>query len=116
MLAAVADLGVQLVLDDFGTGYASLDTITRLPIHGVKLDRRFTTMVIDGDREPVVVKTMVAMALEAGLTITAEGIETRAQCDRLIRLGCRLGQGYLYALPQPADSLVNVLSASLAST
>ena len=53
---------------------------------------------------------------EAGLTITAEGIETRAQCDRLIRLGCRLGQGYLYALPQPADSLVNVLSASLAST
>ena len=115
-LAAVADLGVQLVLDDFGTGYASLDTITRLPIHGVKLDRSFTTMVIDGDREPVVVKTMVAMALEAGLTITAEGIETRAQCDRLIRLGCRLGQGYLYALPQPADSLVNVLSASLAST
>jgi diguanylate cyclase (GGDEF)-like protein len=114
-LSAVADLGVQLVLDDFGTGYASLDTITRLPIHGVKLDRRFTTMVVDGDREPVVVKTMIAMALEAGLTITAEGIETRSQCDRLVRLGCRLGQGYLYALPQPADSLVNVLTASLAT-
>jgi diguanylate cyclase (GGDEF)-like protein len=114
-LAAVAELGVQLVLDDFGTGYASLDTITRLPIHGVKLDRRFTTLVVDGDREPVVVKTMIAMALEAGLTITAEGVETRSQCDRLIRLGCRLGQGYLYALPQPADSLVNVLTASLAT-
>ena len=115
-LASVAERGVHLVLDDFGTGYASLDTLTQLPISGVKLDRRFTSQVVDGEREPVVVKTMIAMAVEAGLTVTAEGIENRAQCDRLIRLGCRLGQGYLFALPQPAESLVNVLTASLAAT
>jgi len=115
-LIAVADLGVQLVLDDFGTGFASLETLTSLPISGVKLDRRFTGQVVNGDREPVVVKAMVAMAAEAGLTVIAEGIETQQQCDRLVRMGCRLGQGYLFALPQPADSLSAVLAAPLVST
>jgi EAL domain-containing protein (putative c-di-GMP-specific phosphodiesterase class I) len=115
-LVNVAELGVHLVLDDFGTGFASLDTLTSLPVSGVKLDRRFTGQVVNGDREPVVVKAMVAMAAEAGLTVIAEGIETQLQCDRLVRMGCRLGQGYLFALPQPADSLGTVLSAPLVST
>ena len=115
-LIAVADMGVHLVLDDFGTGFASLETLTSLPINGVKLDRRFTGQVVNGDREPVVVKAMIAMAAEAGLNVIAEGIETQLQCDRLVRMGCRLGQGYLFALPQPADSLGVVLSAPLVST
>ncbi len=115
-LQAVAEMGVQLVLDDFGTGFASLETLTSLPISGVKLDRRFTSQVVNGEREPVVVKAMIAMAAEAGLTVIAEGIEMQLQCDRLVRMGCRLGQGYLFALPQPADSLSAVLSAPLVST
>jgi diguanylate cyclase (GGDEF)-like protein len=115
-LVSVAEMGVKLVLDDFGTGFASLETLTSLPISGVKLDRRFTSQVVNGDREPVVVKAMIAMAAEAGLTVIAEGIETQLQCDRLVRMGCRLGQGYLFALPQPADSLGAVLSAPLVST
>ncbi|MCB0980772.1 MAG: phosphodiesterase [Acidimicrobiaceae bacterium] len=114
-LVAVAELGVELMLDDFGTGFASLETLTSLPISGVKLDRRFTGQVVNGDREPVVVKAMIAMAAEAGLTVIAEGIETQLQCDRLVRLGCRLGQGYLFALPQPAESVAAVLSAPLVS-
>ncbi len=114
-LQAVADLGVQLMLDDFGTGFASLETLTTLPISGVKLDRRFTSQVVSGDREPVVVKAMIAMAAEAGLSVIAEGIETQLQCDRLVRMGCRLGQGYLFALPQPADAVAAVLSAPLVS-
>lgn len=115
-LIAIEQLGVKLVLDDFGTGFASLETLTSLPISGVKLDRRFTSQVVNGDREPVVVKAMIAMAAEAGLTVIAEGIEMQLQCDRLVRMGCRLGQGYLFALPQPADSLGVVLSAPLVST
>jgi len=112
-LLAVADMGVRLVLDDFGTGFASLETITTLPVTGVKLDRRFTSQVVSGEREAAVVKAMVALAADAGLDVIAEGIETQAQCDRLIRMGCRLGQGYLFALPQPADALAAVLSAPL---
>jgi diguanylate cyclase (GGDEF)-like protein len=115
-LIAVAELGVTLMLDDFGTGFASLETLTSLPISGVKLDRRFTSQVVSGDREPVVVKAMIAMAIEAGLTVIAEGIETQTQCDRLVRMGCRLGQGYLFAVPQPADTVAAVLSAPLVST
>lgn len=115
-LIAVAELGVNLMLDDFGTGFASLETLTSLPISGVKLDRRFTSQVVNGDREPVVVKAMIAMATEAGLTVIAEGIETQTQCDRLVRMGCRLGQGYLFAVPQPAETVAAVLSAPLVST
>ncbi|MDO8362008.1 MAG: EAL domain-containing protein, partial [Actinomycetota bacterium] len=115
-LEAVADLGVQLMLDDFGTGFASLETLTTLPISGVKLDRRFTGQVVNGERESIVVKAMIALAAESGLTVIAEGIETQAQCDRLVRMGCRLGQGYLFAVPQPAESVSTVLSAPLVST
>lgn len=115
-LFAIADLGVQLMLDDFGTGFASLETLTSLPISGVKLDRRFTGQVVHGERESIVVKAMIALAAETGLSVIAEGIETQLQCDRLVRMGCRLGQGYFFALPQPADSLAAVLSAPLVST
>ena len=111
----VAKAGVKLVLDDFGVGFASLETLTSLPISGVKLDRRFTGQVIDGEREPAVVKAMISMAADAGLEVIAEGVETQTQCDRLVRLGCRLGQGYLFALPLPPDSMTAVLSAPLVS-
>jgi diguanylate cyclase (GGDEF)-like protein len=114
-LKDVADAGVRLVLDDFGVGFASLETLTSLPISGVKLDRRFTGQVIDGEREPAVVKAMISMAADAGLEVIAEGVETQTQCDRLVRLGCRLGQGYLFALPLPPDSMATVLSAPLVS-
>lgn len=115
-LFAIADMGVHLTLDDFGTGFASLETLTSLPITGVKLDRRFTGQVVNGERESIVVKAMIALAAETGLTVVAEGIETQQQCDRLVRMGCRLGQGYLFALPQPAEAVATVLSAPLVST
>ena len=115
-LFALADMGVHLMLDDFGTGFASLETLTSLPVTGVKLDRRFTGQVVNGERESIVVKAMIALAAETGLTVIAEGIETQLQCDRLVRMGCRLGQGYLFALPQPADAMATVLSAPLVST
>ncbi len=115
-LFAIADMGVHLMLDDFGTGFASLETLTSLPVTGVKLDRRFTGQVVNGERESIVVKAMIALAAETGLTVIAEGIETQLQCDRLVRMGCRLGQGYLFALPQPADAVATVLSAPLVST
>jgi diguanylate cyclase (GGDEF)-like protein len=114
-LRHVAEAGVKLVLDDFGVGFASLETLTSLPIKGVKLDRRFTGQVVDGEREPAVIKAMISMAADSGLEVIAEGVETQTQCDRLVRLGCRLGQGYLFALPLPPDSMITVLSAPLVS-
>ncbi len=115
-LTAVADLGVQLMLDDFGSGFASLETLTSLPISGVKLDRKFTSQVLHGEREGVVVKAMIALAAEAGLSVIAEGIETQLQSDRLVRMGCTLGQGYLFAMPQPASAVAAAIAAPLVTT
>jgi len=115
-LTAVADLGVQLMLDDFGSGFASLETLTSLPIGGVKLDRKFTSQVLHGEREGVVVKAMIALAAEAGLSVIAEGIETQLQSDRLVRMGCMLGQGYLFAMPQPASAVAAAIAAPLVTT
>ncbi len=115
-LTAVADLGVQLMLDDFGSGFASLETLTSLPISGVKLDRKFTSQVLDGEREGVVVKAMIALAAEAGLSVIAEGIETQLQSDRLVRMGCTLGQGYFFAMPQPASVVAAAIAAPLVTT
>jgi EAL domain-containing protein (putative c-di-GMP-specific phosphodiesterase class I) len=112
-LEQVAAMGVQLVLDDFGTGFASLETLTSLPINGVKLNRRFTAQVVSGDRASSVVKAMVGVATKTDMTVVAEGIETQLQREQLVGIGCTLGQGYLFALPQPADSLAAVLSAPL---
>ena len=111
----VAALGVELVLDDFGTGFASLETLTSLPISGVKLNRKFTAQVVGGDRAGSVMRAMVAVAMKTGLSVVAEGIETELQREQLVGIGCTLGQGYLFALPQPADSLAAVLSAPLAN-
>lgn len=115
-LHQVAASGVELILDDFGTGFASLEVLTRLPMHGVKLDRRFTSQVGRGEREHAVVKATIAMAVELGLVVVAEGVETQQQSDQLVRLGCRLGQGYLFSLPQPPEMLSEVLAAPLVST
>ena len=115
-LTAVADLGVQLMLDDFGSGFASLETLTSLPISGVKLDRKFTSQVLHGERESVVIKAMIALAAEAGLSVIAEGIETQLQSDRLVRMGCTLGQGYLFAMPQPAAAVAAAIAAPLVTT
>lgn len=114
-LERVAAMGVMLVLDDFGTGFASLETLTSLPITGVKLNRKFTAQVISGDRGSSVVQAMVGVATKTGLRVVAEGIETEQQREALVGIGCTLGQGYLFALPQPADSLSAVLTAPLAN-
>lgn len=115
-LAAIADMGVQLVLDDFGSGFASLETLTTLPISGVKLDRRFTGQVLHGEREAVVVKAMIALAAEAGLSVISVGIESQLQSDRLVRMGCVLGQGYLFSLPQPAAAMIAMLATPVMTT
>jgi diguanylate cyclase (GGDEF)-like protein len=115
-LEVLAGRGVALMLDDFGTGFASLETLTRLPIQGIKLDRRFISQISKGEREHAVIKATIAMATELGLSIVAEGIETQQQSDHLVRLGCRLGQGYLLALPLPPESVLDILAAPLIPT
>jgi diguanylate cyclase len=111
VLEILRRLGVRVMIDDFGVGY-SLDSLRRLHADGFKIDRRFV-VDLDEARDPRAVAIVVAMlklAHATSLEVIAEGIETAAQRDRLIELGCRRGQGYLFARPMPADAVVEFLA------
>ncbi len=107
-LERLREAGVLAQLDDFGTGYSSLSYLHRLPIHTLKIDRSFVQDLMPGGggSSVAVVKAIRALAHSLGLEVVAEGIETRAQHEALLDLGVTLGQGFLFAMPQPALDLV----------
>ena len=96
VVAGLRALGVQLALDDFGTGYSSLGSIQRFPLDLVKLDRALVSS-LPGGRSVAVVRAAVELGHALGVAVIAEGIEDRVQLESLRELGCRLGQGFLFA-------------------
>jgi diguanylate cyclase (GGDEF)-like protein len=104
-LGAIRDLGVEVGLDDFGTGYASLTHLRRLPLDFVKVDRSFVQGLGQDAGDERIVSAVIDLARNLGLRTVGEGVETEEQLGRLRALGCDQAQGYLYALPAPADEL-----------
>ena len=101
--------GVRISVDDFGTGYSSFGRLHQLPVDAVKLDKSFIQLITNpNDRSPIVM-SMIDMAHNLGLTVTAEGIETPAQADYVRSLGCDFQQGYLHARPMPIATLYPLL-------
>ena len=99
MLTRIRDAGMRVVLDDFGTGYSSLACLQALPITGLKLDRSF----ISGRHEhPEIVRSVVGLARDLKLTVTAEGVETALQCEHLRAVGCDFAQGFLFGKAREA--------------
>jgi diguanylate cyclase (GGDEF)-like protein/PAS domain S-box-containing protein len=113
-LRELRDLGVRIAVDDFGTGYSNLAYLRRLPLHELKL----AGSLIDGLRAPggpptadePIVASLLTLAHTLGLTVTAEGVETRDQADRLRALGCDTAQGWYFARPAPPDQITNLLT------
>ncbi|TSE26787.1 putative signaling protein [Tepidimonas sediminis] len=93
-LQRLRELGVRLALDDFGTGYSSLSALTELPLHAVKIDRRFVDGIENCPYRQALVDSVVRLAGVIGLNVVAEGIETAAQAERLRALGCQHVQGW----------------------
>jgi diguanylate cyclase (GGDEF)-like protein len=94
-------LGARIAIDDFGTGYSSLRWLERFPIDIVKIDASFVRAIsAEREREPVL-EAVMAIGRSMGMTVVAEGVETRYQADVLRRLGCDLAQGYLFGRPVP---------------
>jgi diguanylate cyclase (GGDEF)-like protein len=104
-LQALRRLGVRLAIDDFGTGYSSLSYLRKFPMDVLKIDRSFTR---DACEDSALLEAIVAMGESLGLVLVPEGIEEPEQADALRALGCRVGQGFLFGKPVPADQLTGV--------
>ena len=105
-------LGVLLVLDDFGTGYSSLAYLQRFPLDALKIDRAFVAEMTEDTRAAALVEAIATMARSLGLTVVQEGIETEAQRDALLALGCRYGQGFLFGRPAPPSAYRDSVAAA----
>ncbi|MHB1533617.1 MAG: EAL domain-containing protein [Acidimicrobiales bacterium] len=91
--------GVSLGIDDFGTGYSSLSYLRRFPVDFLKIDRSFVGGLGTEVGATAIVRAVLRLGEALGLTTVAEGIETQAQHEALLALGCRLGQGYRFGRP-----------------
>lgn len=109
VLEGLRALGVSISMDDFGTGYSSLSYLNSFPIDVLKIDRSFVGRMTDGDQPLQIVRTIIELARVLGMDVVAEGIETGEQYELLHQMGCRFGQGYLFAKPMPAEQVNTLL-------
>jgi diguanylate cyclase (GGDEF)-like protein len=113
VLLALRERGIRVALDDFGTGYSSLAYLAELPIDHIKIDRSFVrTMHQRPQQHPrsaSVVNAVLALGRSLQIATTAEGLETQADVDSLVALGCVAGQGFFFAQPVPAEQVAQVL-------
>jgi len=112
VLEDVRATGVRVAIDDFGTGYSSLSQLQRLPIDRLKIDRAFITGLTERREDAILVAMIINMGHLLGLRAIAEGVETEAQRDRLIELGCDDAQGFLFARPMSSEALAERLRQS----
>jgi diguanylate cyclase (GGDEF)-like protein/PAS domain S-box-containing protein len=112
-MQALKKMGLRISLDDFGTGYSSLSYLTQLPLDQLKIDQSFVRNIGAKHTDAVIIQTIVGMANNLGITVIAEGVETRMQRSFLEDIGCLLYQGYLYGRPLPIDEFEKSLPASL---
>ena len=96
VLFELRELGVRLLVDDFGTGFSALGYLRRFPVTGVKIDRSFVSGLGQSIEDEEIVRAVVAMSYALGLSIVAEGVETRRQRDALAAVGVTQGQGWLW--------------------
>jgi EAL domain-containing protein (putative c-di-GMP-specific phosphodiesterase class I) len=108
ILQTLRGAGIGIALDDFGTGYSSLSYLHQYPVQAIKIDRSFITGLDAGSEGgAAVIRTILAMASLLSMQVIAEGVETAAQRDLLIKMGCRVAQGFLYASAQPLEAWVS---------
>ncbi|MGC9423431.1 putative bifunctional diguanylate cyclase/phosphodiesterase, partial [Vibrio sp.] len=102
-IAQLKQYGVHFALDDFGTGYSSLNYLKQLPLDELKIDQSFVHDLTTNRHDADIARTIVSLANSMKLSVIAEGVETKAQRDRLASYGCFHFQGYLFGPPVPLE-------------
>jgi diguanylate cyclase (GGDEF)-like protein len=115
VLKRLKAMGFRLAIDDFGTGYSSLSYLHRFPIDILKIDRSFiSNLGGSGDGEKIIV-AILALADSLGITVVAEGVETKTQAASLRELGCPFAQGYFFAKPLPLEAMWTFMQEPVAA-
>lgn len=106
------ELGISLAIDDFGTGFSCLNSIMRLPLDCLKVDKMFVDEIIRDPKNSSIVATIIAMGRAMGLSVVAEGVEELEQVQYLCGLRCALVQGYYFSRPVPAEEIPSLAGKS----
>ena len=114
-LKAIGELGVRFAIDDFGTGYSSLAYLRSLPIDKLKIDRSFLRAIDSQSADEAIVRAITALATTLGISVAAEGVESAAQLERLLALGCEEWQGHYFSPPLEAAAFEELLSESFSA-
>jgi len=112
-LKALKRLGISVVLDDFGTGFGSLTHLLQFSVDRIKVDRQFVRGLDVNIDYNKVTHALVKLAVDLGLKVTAEGIETEEQKRFLARIGCTDMQGYHFCKPVPAGDIAQLIARAL---
>ena len=111
-LAELKAIGVAIALDDFGTGYSSLSYLKGFQLDTLKIDRTFIADLMTSEANASIVRATIGLAKGLQLKTVAEGVETRAQADFLVKHGCDVLQGFLFARPMEAAAFMSFAQAS----
>ena len=107
--------GVRISLDDFGTGFASLTHLQRLPVNEIKIDQTFVRDLQSDGSNAAIVKSMIGLALNMGIDVVAEGVETAGQADLLRQWGCPYAQGNHFHHPVRAGDFARLCGLASAA-
>jgi len=112
VLQEIRDKGFLLSIDDFGMQYSSLNYLKKLPVHKIKIDRSFIGGISRDRKDEAIIAAMLNIADRLGLTVIAEGVETREQLEFLRANNCHAIQGYIFCKPQPPEEIEELLRRS----
>lgn len=111
VMTRLRSIGVSISIDDFGTGYSSMAQLRELPVDRIKIDRSFVTNMASEERNALIVKAIVQLALALGVQTIAEGVEDAKVAQMLLEVGCTTAQGWLYGRPEGPDVLTRLWAA-----
>jgi EAL domain-containing protein (putative c-di-GMP-specific phosphodiesterase class I) len=106
ILRRLKTLGVRIALDDFGTGYSSMTYLQSFPFDKIKIDKSFIRNLTHQPRSSAIISSIVTLARGLDMSVTAEGVETREEYERLKALGVNFAQGYLFGRPHPIERIL----------